>query len=403
MRDDRRQSQRETQQTKAAWQSQQEQANIAKELARLKKEEDLRASLKKSKAPRVNGEWLDAIFKVAPRLEMRDYVTVLSGLQNKPHVRPISTWEPKGKGRETVFRSLCSHLFAPYQMPPFLWSIFFEADREALIPFILNVARGASIPDQIKKGVFSVPLTRKMCHELMQTTSEFTFTKAVRRAQIRGLGGSERFFNVWTQTRPGARISDDPEVEAFWATVIDWFIKFPMLDLTQVSPMADYINHRWFADKTFSMKGRTPLALLRDTTEWHTTLTKTRVNRVIEFKPSGFQPFCVEKQGVDFTKKPTYEFWRVEELLSNKALADEGRTLNHCVYSYGYSVERGGVSIWSMTLNGEKTLTMEVNNYSRKVVQVRGKHNRMAAPGHEVEVLNQWANLNNLGVSLGRW
>lgn len=401
MRDDRRQTHRESLQTKAAYKRQVAAQARAEEEVKVKKETALASSMKKGPTKSSHGPWLDSIFKIAPRLEERTYFEALNILQCMTHVRTISTWKPKGKGRDTLFMDLCSHLLATYPMPNFLWSALFEDDARNLTQFVSHVAVGGSVADAIKKGLLPVPLTRKMCHDLMQTTSEFTFLSAVRRIQVKTLGGSERLFRVWAQHRVAKRLQD-PIGEAFWMKVIEWFSKWSMVDMNQVGPMVDYIIHKFNADPSFSMKGRTALSVLRDATVWHSELAKVKPKNVATFRPSGFKPYETTKRVKDNWGSIVEQQWTFTELLSSKDLADEGRALNHCVYSYSHYVEKGYTSIWSLSVDGIKAITLEVNNQNRKIVQARGKFNR-AMTSHEMVVVQEWANQNSLQISLGRW
>lgn len=109
----------------------------------------------------------------------------------------------------------------------------------------------------------------------------------------------------------------------------------------------------------------------------------------VRFK-SGFNDFIWEKDKVDT--------WTCEEILTPIALSQEGRILHHCVFSYHSSVEKGIVSIWSLRLNDERRITIEVQNASRKIVQVRGLQNRKAKH-EEMKVILMWANTNRLSIS----
>ncbi|HEU4537313.1 MAG TPA: PcfJ domain-containing protein, partial [Polyangiaceae bacterium] len=120
------------------------------------------------------------------------------------------------------------------------------------------------------------------------------------------------------------------------------------------------------------------------------------------FGASGFRPFELERAGRDARGNHVAEAWRVSEILSSRALAEEGRALSHCVYSYASSVERGHASIWSLSLDGPKVLTIEVRNQARQIVQVRGKFNR-AATARELAIVAQWAGATGLQLDLGRW
>lgn len=68
--------------------------------------------------------------------------------------------------------------------------------------------------------------------------------------------------------------------------------------------------------------------------------------------------------------------------------------MRHCVASYSSSCHRGVCSIWGLSLETEtgieKLLTIEVNNLSKEIRQIRGKLNRLATE-KEKEVVRRWA------------
>ena len=124
--------------------------------------------------------------------------------------------------------------------------------------------------------------------------------------------------------------------------------------------------------------------MLRAVEAWHSSLRTVKVTDAA-MKPSGFVSFSQLYQ-----TEEKYEQWLITEILQVRALADEGRALRHCVYSYRYLVEQGIASIWSLTLNGERLLTIEVRNGFAGIVQIRGRRNRRPAPG-ELTIIRQWA------------
>ena len=120
------------------------------------------------------------------------------------------------------------------------------------------------------------------------------------------------------------------------------------------------------------------------------------------YKPSGFKGLFLEKGDPDQGKPET---WYVDEILTSKGLVEEGKALSHCVYSYGWSIEKGNVSIWSLSLLGPDTgytktkqMTIEVSNLTHKVVQFRGKFNRNSTP-KEFQALVAFATLNGLEIA----
>lgn len=405
---------------KAEARRQREQAQAAREAEAAEKEAKVRKALSEKPktlvekhGPRFDGqptgldraylEILEVIQDKAPRLAETSTLNAFREVAKLPFLRSPASWKPKGKGRDTLFRGLCEHLLAKYPMPYFLWSAFFDGDAPTFAPFVGFVAGGGSVFEAVKNGLLQIPFTRKMCHDFMSTPSDGTFLRALRRIPIFSFGGTERFLNVWMTSQAG-RVLHSKINEAFWMTVLEWFGKNLMVDPNQVSPLVDFILFRQRQDINFSMKGRTVLAMIRGMEEWHATLSKEKAITGTPFKPSGFRPFETAKGYRDTFGNYITEAWRVTELLTSKALLDEGRKLNHCVYSYSWSVEKGQTSIWSMTAESPegstpmKMVTIELRNDIRKVVQVRGKYNRKST-AREFQVLKEWAALNNLELS----
>jgi len=347
-------------------------------------------------------EILEVLDKKAPRLAETTMLNAFQQIARLPFLRAPRDWKPKGKGRETLFRGLCEHLLAKYPMPQFLWSAFSDGDAATHGPFVAFVAGGGSVYEAVKKGLLNVPFTRKMCHDFMATPSDVTFLRALRRTPVFAFGGSERFLNVWMTSQAG-RVLHAKETEAFWMVVLEWFGKHPMLNPDQVGPLVDYILVRRREDPDFSMKGRSPLAMIRGMEEWHTNLAREKAIHGATYALSGFRDFETTKGTRDSSGNYITETWKVKEILTSKALAEEGRKLGHCVYSYSWSVEKGQVSIWSMTCESslsaspERAVTIELRNANRKIVQVRGKFNRRAT-AREFQVLKDWAGLNNLEI-----
>lgn len=192
----------------------------------------------------------------------------------------------------------------------------------------------------------------------------------------------------------GKRLHSKNE-ESFWDTVVAWFSKNPMLDLTQLGPLLDYIQFRRRENPEFSMKGRSVLAMLRGMEEWHGELQRIKEFKAHNYTPSGFKPGnYIDK------KKSSTDIWTIEEILTSSELSVEGKTLGHCVYSYSASIAAGRISIWSLKLNGERKITIEVSNFNRKIIQARGKFNR-ETKAEEFRIIKRWASENAFEVCLG--
>ncbi len=349
-------------------------------------------------------DFLTAVAERAPRLVAGDTVSALALLAEVGSVRPLAAWHRSGKSPETLFRSLAEHLLARYPMPSRLWTAFFaHQDAPVLARVAAHVASGRSLYDEVKAGVLPVPLTRKMCHETMAPGGESRFLHAMRRAQVTASDGDTRLFNAWIATRAGGRLHDR-DGEQFWSQVLAWFGANPMLPQNEISPLVDYIEHRRAADPAFSIKGRSVLAMIRAMRQWHGDLAKERAAQGHVFPPSGLQPMDLDRSRRDSRGDKIIEIWHFREILDARTLADEGRAMGHCVYSYARSIDRGECAIWTLTLEDTtghwRSLTIEVRPSLRRAVQARGRFNRMPQPRERL-VLDTWATRNRLQVSIG--
>lgn len=348
----------------------------------------------------------ESYLKQAPKLLSSSYAeetkAVLS-LTNE-HIRPLSEWKPQGKSPCTQYISLCEHLFARYKVPAFLWSVFAQGHDQS-IRVVLAVAKGESLFKVLEREKFPVSLTRKQCHAFLQHPKSYNFVQALRHTQVTTIGGSEFFYETWVNSR-GKSISSEKE-ESFWTTVYAWFARHSVSH-TLIRPLLDYLLFRFSTDANFSMRGRSPSALLEAMDEWHTELAaqKSYTELAYIFKPSGFRGAVFEEArkegGVE-----VQDLWEVYEILKAKDLHKEGKVMNHCVYGYRSSISRGATSIWVLKRisdwpgvfdEGGSQLTIEVSNRSRAIVQARGKYNRKPL-AKELHFLRLWARQENLTVS----
>lgn len=364
-----------------------------------------------------------ATFEVRPSLLAEPgWVRSLAGLTTLLWIRDPETWAPRGaKAPEAMFRSLAWHLLGRYPTPAFLYTGMRSLVRgkehgsTAVVlertPFHLfaHVAQGKSVMEAIKLGLLPVPFTRKMAHLFLRAPATCTVYDAVRRAQIRAMAAeaelgqhSDRLVQAISASFLGQAWQGTAEV--FWATVLQWFVNQSMLDPAQVRPLLDYIQHRRGLDAVFIMKGRTPMALLRDMEQWHADLAKTKKvqGNKDPFQPSGITGgVWIFKGKNDGAPK---EQWTVAEILTPGDLLTEGREMKHCVGSYAGSIRSGRTSVWSVRKGwqgqfGERILTLEVVNATRRLVQARGLRNRLVGSGKETTVVQQW--LGEAGLSMG--
>jgi PcfJ-like protein len=365
--------------------------------ARLRAEHDGLSRRARKYPPRMQ-EILDVVRERAPRLVTDDAMRAFKVMAQLEWVRSPVDWQPIGKGNDTLFRSLSEHLFARFRMPPMLWTGFQGSRSTRLARVAAQVAAGGSFFETVRSGLMPVPLTRRMCHEILTCPGEPTFMGAIRRAQVRAAGGSLGFCRAWTRTTPGRQLQDRAR-EEFWGTVIAWFCRNPVPH-AELGPLVDYVAHRRAEEAAFSMKGRTLPALQRGMREWHRDLGRRKSVPHLVFRRSGLQPMDIERRVRNAAGGSARERWHFREVLDTTALADEGRAMGHCAYSYSGQIQSGACSIWTLTLEDAtghwRRLTIEVRG--RTVVQARGRFNRQAE-ARDLVALREWAGRNNLEIA----
>jgi hypothetical protein len=250
-----------------------------------------------------------------------------------------------------------------------------------------------------------------MAHLFTQAPHHYSAVAALRWAQVRGLGGSQALARAVVGTRLGKVL----ENEEFWESVLYFFVNHPGLDLTQVGPVVDFLQHQRFEWKEgvspegvfgkqppprpdYSMKGRTVASILRQVEEWHKELGRETNQPSISWLPSPFKEFRLIQGEETLGNR---RVWTITEILTSRALFLEGQAMRHCVATYKEQCLRRQVSIWSMQVETERgrnrALTIEVDIPKRMICQVRGKCNRLPS-AKEQAIVEGWAAVEGLRV-----
>ncbi|MXZ01779.1 hypothetical protein F4Y93_14475 [Candidatus Poribacteria bacterium] len=340
-------------------------------------------------------------------LKEATYIQSISALANhhESWIRPLKAWKVRKHNRDRQFSELARHLLATYEVPLFMDSVWFNGN-ETHQNWFKHIGTGQNI--RTARGI-PIPFTKKMAHHFLKAPKHYTVEEALRWGQVYALGGDRYLADALRGTRLTRTFDNDD----FWLNVLRFFIANPMLDVSYVQPIIDYIwhqryeNRRVFVERgvaremgpeqpNFSMRRRTPETLLRQVEAWHNQLGKVSKSRELEWMSSQIGEFHSlegNKQGRNM------KFWSIRELLSSDELIDEGRALQHCVQTYARSCHTGRSSIWSMEIEDEngrrKILTIEVAPRERVIRQVRGRRNRLPTP-REKELLKKWADQEGL-------
>ena len=158
--------------------------------------------------------------------------------------------------------------------------------------------------ENIRTAKLPLRLTRVMAHLFTQAPHHYSAVAALRWAQVCGLGGSKGLARAVVGTRLGKVL----ENEEFWESVLHFFVNHPGLDLAQVGPVVDFLQHQRFEWKDgvspggvfgkqppprpdYTMKGRTVASILRQVEEWHKQLGQETNQPSIAWRHAPFHDF----------------------------------------------------------------------------------------------------------------
>jgi hypothetical protein len=309
-------------------------------------------------------------------------------------IREVGTWRRTGYNADRQLLSLVRHLFVKYPVPGFLYKAWLPGGTSPERTWFVEIAAGVSAR---QLSGLPVVLTKRMAFLFLNAPDWCTPTGALRYAQVVALGGDE--WLAWHVNRSHLGQNGFRD-DGFWITVIRFLAGVPMLDGTQINPIIDYISHRRALEEGFSMKGRTPNALLRQVEAWQDGQNRLRNRGGMLWHTSGI------REGAFGTDAPAGKWFRLVELLSSNELHDEGQAMSHCVYTYAQSCVRGRCAIFSLRTEDlhtgvqERLATIEVDLHTYRVVQVRARFNAAAPPAHR-RVIAEWAAQE--GLTLAKW
>lgn len=310
-------------------------------------------------------------------------------------------WLPRGKGLGAAYRSLVMHLLRGYPLSPHLWDLPLVATgnelpaRRRAMRFLSHLAFGAS-PRGLPRSVLPAPLTRRMLHLLTNPPRPLPYEFMVRRAQVLGHGGREPLAACLN----GTRLARFQPHEDYWDGFIQWCCRQGDLDAASIGPLVDFLHDRVRRGEPLALGGRTPTSLGRLVRAWHHELSTRRADAHEVYAPSGLAAGVWITARHEDGAPGAGARWEMREILTGADLLAEGRAMGHCVASYGGDIAGRRASIWSLTCNGQRRVTIEAAAGGRAVRQVRGKANRMPKP-IEARIVALWAGRNEL--EIGCW
>ncbi|UOQ96908.1 PcfJ domain-containing protein [Hymenobacter sp. 5317J-9] len=303
-------------------------------------------------------------------------------------VREVADWKPKSNNVFRQLTSLVRHLFDPYGNTP-EWLIeswtrpTLVEDGVNLPDLTVHLGQGHSLRSFPR---LPVRLSKRLEHGMREAPAGCTFREALRYAQL-----AARDALAWWGPVMESRLGRAPLVDdAFWLSVVDFFVAAPMVDPCHFGPVCDWIHQKRSvgigpepAQPGFTLKGRSMASVLAHSEQWHRGSARERRQSGGTASPDtswGGLPVA------NFLAGPV----RIEQLTTAGQLQEEGNAQRNCVATYLQSCRLGRCGIFSLTVDGTRGLTIEVTAH-RTVVQVRGKYNRWMTPQEHIWMM-QWLN-----------
>ena len=352
-------------------------------------------------------------------LEDNSYIQgIIALVEDKERwIRPLETWRVETYNPDEQFSDLVRHLLADYEVPRFMDNAWLDGNRVHQNWFKHIGAAGQNI--RTASGLPFV-LTKKAAHYFLTAPNDYTIAEALHWGQVHALGGDKKLAEALRGTYLVRALNRDTAPrnfwfveEDFWISVIRFFIRNPGLNVRHVGPIIDYIQHQKYTDQriaaegetmgpphpNFSMKGRTPEALLQQVGAWHLEL-----HRAAEAQKKKIRQCRWKRSRIGaFRFQQGNRTWDITEITNQSELHAEGKIMGHCVLTYLELCTSGETSIWSMMVQDEgetvwkKVVTIAVAPRSRRITEVRGKFNRFPTQ-EEKSILERWATEENLKI-----
>jgi hypothetical protein len=316
-------------------------------------------------------------------------------------VRDVASFQLKTKSKDRNKQRLefVRHVFHKYPVPTFMFEAW-ETPKRQPQPYWRQEAqeriiKGFATKDDYRlwyiciatggsfyKEYGQVLFTKKECHTFLNCKHNLSIEQAV----VYSIAYNE-CHNVGNSLRIAKSKIEDRAASPFWREVIRLFARLEPKSKEDVDDIVDYILYKRQENPEFTVigKGHTLDSLCHKVEEWHQDLRRLKA-----IGESEWDGIPVEDRG--YTQKNrdgSTDFWRFTQIKSAKMLQQEGNAMRHCVLGYKSQCISGISSIWSLTFNGSRKLTIEVNR-SGSIVQVRGLANRVARPD-ERNIVSKWA------------
>lgn len=302
-------------------------------------------------------------------------------------VRPPSGWTLNSSAKDEIILSLVDHLFVIYPVPRFLyrnWLTERDLPTNKWMFWFILLGQGANL-HQATRHFREWVIPKTFVRYLYQAPSDLTPLLACMWAEVHRLGGSEVEFQRlrWQENYlwdPTSKHEQALRYQSFWRDTVRWLTRHREELTDQMSQLIlEWASHMFGMDQRgpFTLRHRSP----QNACEAAERFLETRKNPLVsKWRSHGWDWEYVGQNG---------DVWVIRELKTGYELREEGTAMHHCVESYTSRCSIGLDSIFSLTVNGERRLTIQVNPNRKIILQARGYQNRATTP-EESMILNVW-------------
>lgn len=308
---------------------------------------------------------------------------------------------------EKKYVAFMRHLFCKYKVPKFFDKVIKENIRlktdsraanithkinenENILKWFICLGTGGSL----YKEYFKEFLTKKETHIFSTCIyDEFNvnqvITYAIAYAESGDVGLSKRLAL--------SNFSNKNNRSVFWKNCIKFFSNKENIpeNIGKMNDLIDYLEYEKTQNNEFNIFGGgfTLQSLNKRMIDWHHELRRAKDFGNFTWIGSNVNDF----EFIRNENKINAEHFTITQIKNSKELLNEGRVQHHCVFSYKNRCISGKTSIWSLSLNGKKKVTIEM--IDKRIVQARGFANRMTR-GDEDFIISKWCNLNNINYNV---
>jgi len=298
-------------------------------------------------------------------------------------VRPLSGWTDNPSTGGEIILSLVDYLFVTYPVPEFLygnWLTERNLPTTKWMCWFVLLGQGANL-HQATEHFTEWVIPKSFVRYLYQAPPDLTPLEACIWAEVHRLGGSAVEFQrlrwhpnyLWDPTSKHER---DLRFQSFWRDTVRWLTRHREELTDQMCDLIlEWASHMFGMDQRgqFTLRHRSP----RNTYEAAERFAETTKNPLyMTWRNHGWDWEYVGQNE---------DVWLIRELTTGYQLQEEGCAMHHCVQGYTSRCWGGLDSIFSLTVNGERRLTIQVNPTRKSIVEARGFSDRSAT--HEENLL----------------